>query len=173
MLWHVSRFLSRMTLKYQQIVVDSLKGDYESDWSAKDPRELRMHVHLQNEHFAARMMHDAHTRAFRNVDDTADPECGRSAQNTGNMYTWICQRYRDSHGSELPGAVNPTVLENLFRQQAASWRNIATEHLNVVDKIISGFNDIVWPVLAIEGSVRREFETRNANSSQDARVHAS
>ncbi|KAK3045424.1 hypothetical protein LTR09_012975 [Extremus antarcticus] len=128
------QFLSRMATKYQRIAADSLKGNYDSEWDAKDS------PHLKNDE---------------------------------SIYTWIRQRYRESRGSELPGTVNPTVLENLFRQQAAGWRTIATNHLNTIDRIVSKFNERVWQDLVLEEDVRRDFETRNVRSAREAWTEAS
>jgi hypothetical protein len=50
-------------------------------------------------------------------DDESDEDEGMEV-----IYDWICTKYRTSRGAELPGTVNPAVLESLFRQQAASWR---------------------------------------------------
>lgn len=152
------QFLSRMATKYQRIAADSLKGNYDSEWDAKDSRKLRMHLHLQNEEFAMVMTREGHTRAFRNVDDTVDSNYRAHLKNDESIYTWIRQRYRESRGSELPGTVNPTVLENLFRQQAAGWRTTATNHLNTIDRIVSKFNERVWQDLVLEEDVRRDLK---------------
>ncbi len=137
------QFLSRIATKYQSVAADSLRGNYDSEWDAKDSRKLRMHLHLQNEQFAIVMTREGHTRAFRNVDDTVDSNYGAHSQNDESIYTWIRQRCRESRRSELPGTVNLTVLENLFRQQAAGWRTIATTHLDTIDQIVSKFNERV------------------------------
>ena len=166
------QFLSRMATAYQRIVTDGLKGNYDTEWDATDSRKLRMHLHLQNEDFAARMTREGHTRAFRNADDSKDSEYGNSSKSEESIYKWIRQRYRESRGSELPGTVNPTVLENLFRQQAVNWRTIATNHLTTIDETVANFNKRVWRDLVVEETVRHEFEARNGSSARGAWTRA-
>jgi len=38
---------------------------------------------------------------------------------------WIRLQYRESREAELPGTVNPLVLEVMFRQQADAWSSIS------------------------------------------------
>jgi hypothetical protein len=53
-----------------------------------------------------------------------------------DIYEWIRLNYRTSRGAELPGTVNPAVLESLFRQQAAPCKQIAREYLEAINKIV-------------------------------------
>nr|POE96532.1 interferon-induced gtp-binding protein mx2 [Quercus suber] len=167
------QFLSRIATKYQQTVVNSLKGDYDSEWSVDDWRKLRMHLHLQNEQFASDITRAGHNRPFCNVDDSADEEYGTPSSGQDHIYQWIRQRYRESRGAELPGTVNPTVLENLFRQQAAKWGPIARNHAATIDNLISNFNDQIWKDILIEDSIRYQMEARNAETARLARLKAS
>lgn len=167
------QFLSRVAAKYQQRVVDSLKGNYHSEWDANDAQKLRMHLHLENERFAVRMADEGHTRSFKNADDSADLDY-RSPSRTmaGDIYSWIRQRYRESRGAELPGTVNPSVLESLFRQQAAKWQKISAEHLKMVDTIVSRFNEGAWQEFVPEEDLRHRIEDRNGRPARAARENA-
>lgn len=167
------QFLSRVAAKYQQCVADCLKGNYGGEWAPDDARKLRMHLHLENEKFAKRMTQKGHTWAFKTADNSADLDYAHGPEHhIADIYEWIRQRYRESRGAELPGTVNPSVLESLFRQQTAQWNTIATRHLATVDHIVSQFNAHAWQDIVLEEDVRRHIEERNNKPARMARENA-
>jgi hypothetical protein len=165
------QFLTRLAGRYQQAVADSLMGKYSSTWESQDPRKLRMHIQVMNEAFASKITKNGHTRAFRNVDNEVDKEYHR-ADEKESIYDWIRKLYRESRGSELPGTVNPIVLEGMFRQQSMRWKDIAVQHMADIDTIISSFNGVLFGEIIPEDSLRRKFETHNIVPSRKARDDA-
>lgn len=165
------QFLSRIADKYQHKVTASLRGDYGADWEANDCRKLRMQLQLSNETFAAEMTKHGHTRAFQNINGTVD-ELDKERTSEESIYSWIRRGYRESRGAELPGTVNPVVLETLFRQQAKKWKMIADKHLKSVYDHVTTFDSAAWDDLAVEGDVRERMESRSAPEKKQAFTRA-
>lgn len=164
------QYLSRLAGKYQQVVADSLRGNYDEAWGANDVRKLRMHVQLKNEKFTENLRAKGHSRAFRNSDDTTDGDSDEmEPDDEQSIYDWIRQLYRESRGSELPGTVNPVVVQNLFRQQAKQWRAISECHLAKIDALVSEFNQQVLENIFMEDDVRQQMHDRNQHPSTSAR----
>jgi hypothetical protein len=163
------QYLSRLAGRYQQIVADSLRGNYDETWDTDDIRKLRMHVQLKNEQFTKKLRKKGHSRAFRTSDDTANEGSEFEPDDEESIYDWIRQLYRESRGSELPGTVNPVVVQNLFRQQAKQWRAISESHLAKIDTLISEFNQSVFETIFIEDDVRQQMHNRNQGPSAFAR----
>jgi Dynamin central region len=164
-------FLSKMATQYQRAVDDCLQGNYDCSWGATDPRKLRMRLQLENESFSRRLAQQGHTRAFRKSDDAADDEFPRQGKG-GDIYDWIRQQYRESRGAELPGTVNPTVLERIFRVQAKSWRPLTETHVASIHKIVLEFNERLFQEIVAEDSPRGKLEARNARTVQSAKEAA-
>jgi len=137
------QFLTRISGNYQRAVRNALVGNYASDLGPQHPLKLRMLLQNLNENFAKRMALHGHTIPFNAIDGTVDDEYGRDFQETEaqDINTWIRTIYLESRGAELPGTVNPAVLENMFRQQTVNWETIAVEHLSEVEHTINRFND--------------------------------
>lgn len=77
----------------------------------------------------------------------------------GSIYDWIRKTYRDSRGSELPGTINPAVMEMLFYQQSAGWEGIASTHLEGVLNAITSYNEAIFEYLIVEEDVRAKLRT--------------
>ena len=71
-----------------------------------------------------------------------------------SIYDWIRKTYRDSRGSELPGTINPAVMETLFYQQSAGWEPIASTHLEEVLNVVASYNEAILEHLIVEEDVR-------------------
>ncbi|KAI9653955.1 MAG: hypothetical protein M1831_005640 [Alyxoria varia] len=84
------------------------------------------------------------------------------------IYSWIRQTYRESRGAELPGTVNPAVLQNLFHQQSRYWESIANNYLKKVHNAISRYNEAVFKGLLAEGEVRKSLQLHLADSNKAA-----
>lgn len=162
------QFLLRLAERYQQLVTDSLRGAYDSTWDAQDVRRLRMHMHSQNEKFTTTMRLGGHRYVFRENDQADD---FWPAKKVEDIHQWIRTTYRESRGSELPGTINPTVLEGLFRQQAREWRSIAQKHINTIDEAVNNFNKDTWLSLVSE-PLREKVQALNFSASSAARLHA-
>jgi hypothetical protein len=74
-----------------------------------------MHLRNNNDDFERRIRVNGHARIFRTITDEEDPEYRRNQGEVEDIYSWIRDQYISCRGAELPGMVNPTVLENLFR----------------------------------------------------------
>jgi hypothetical protein len=104
------QYLTRVVNAYQIAVSKALSGTYSPNLTPLDPLKLRMHVHKANTEFVNLIATDGHSYQFKNADNTADPiykKLGRS----DDVYQWIRDWYRESRGAELPGTVNPAVVE--------------------------------------------------------------
>ncbi|KAM0723517.1 hypothetical protein Q7P37_000504 [Cladosporium fusiforme] len=157
-------------------IIRSLLQQYMSDTRTiilgrADVRKLRMHICLENEQFASTLAKTGHARAFRKVDDTTDEHFALDEEDQP-IYDWIRQIYRESRGAELPGTVNPVILENVFRQQAKQWRVISESHLSAIDKIVSDFNQKTLETTFVEEDVRQRILVRNQGPSTLARENA-
>ena len=154
------QFITRIAANYQRGVNDSLSGNYDSTLEPDHPLKLRMHLQNVNEEFGRDIEKRGYTRAFRLVDDSMDPEY--MYNNDGSIYDWIRDLYRQSRGSELPGTVNPTVLENMFRQQSSNWESITINHISEVNRIVEEFNKAQFERVVQEGTLRSKIERHNA-----------
>ena len=163
------QFLSRIAAKYQGIVSNSLVGNY-MDLEAQHPLKLRMHLHIANEVFGSSILIFGHTRPFRLVDGSVD-KCYSRGKDEENIYDWIRDLYRESRGAELPGTVNPAVLETMFRHQSLPWERLANAHMVRVEKIIRNFNEALFKEIISEDTLRAKLEARNSvffNTAHDA-----
>ena len=148
------QYLTHVATRYQRRVADTLKGIYDADWEAGHPLKLRMHVRNCNDAFERHMAREGHSKAFRSTDDSEDPNYAFYKPEATSSYDWIQATYRESRGSELPGTVNPAVIENLFRQQTSKWPNIAKGYLDEVVTAISLFITTIVEDLVIDPIVQ-------------------
>ena len=167
------QYLSRLTARYQVLVENCLRGNYDSSWDSQDHRKLRMRLHLANDEFAKCLDRDGHYLPFQTVDDKTDSDYDRNNPEEESIYEWIRRQYRDSRGSELPGTVNPLVLETLFRQQASKWRQISERHLASINVIVSEFNAAAFSNVFADDAVRVGMENYNEASMRNTRQEAS
>ncbi|EKV08712.1 hypothetical protein PDIG_65760 [Penicillium digitatum PHI26] len=134
------RFLTRLASSYQNEVDRALNGNYSADLEAQSPLKLRMHLRQHADDFARSMATGDHAKVFRTIQNESDPEFSRLAGDLENIYDWIRRYYLESRGSELPGTVNPVVLQNMFRQQSSPWANIASMYLEETASAVHSFN---------------------------------
>lgn len=133
------RYLTQIGTLYERHVGNALSGNYDPTWDSNSPLKLRMHIHSLNELFAKDMAHYGHLKIFQTVSGEVDGSFDRSAGDQQNIYEWIRTLYRDSRGAELPGTVNPAVLENMFRQQSSPWEKIAQDYVEKASSKTSDF----------------------------------
>ncbi|KAI9719099.1 MAG: hypothetical protein M1812_003729 [Candelaria pacifica] len=124
-----------------------------------------MHVRMANDKFAKDMHQKACTTPFRNTDESLDDYLEHRDKDdwngeTTNIYNTIKDLHVTSRGTELPGHVNPTVLETLFAQQTTKWPALANKHLGHVIKKIWAFNDVLWENVCLDEAVRKRIQAR-------------
>jgi hypothetical protein len=90
-----------------------------------------------------------------------------------DIYDWIRIVYGMSRGTELPGTVNPAVLEALFQEQAAQWGPIARGYLNDVDKKVRRYIKRSCQDLISDPSVRQKVGMRHERVIEAAQKLAS
>ncbi|KAG2014455.1 hypothetical protein GB937_006680 [Aspergillus fischeri] len=98
------------------------------------------------------MARDGHTMTFQNLDGGLDKEYERPGRaEDDDIYDWIRKLYRDSRGAELPGMVNPSVLECMFCQQTVAWEPVATKYIDKVARAVDNFNQTIFDKLMGDG----------------------
>lgn len=166
------QYLIRSAVEYQRDVSNVLNGVYPPKLQKGSPRKLRTRVRSLIDEFASRMAKEGHRRAFKLVNGEDGPEY------TGNecfgldekddIEDWIRTSYHESRGMELPGTVNPRLLENLFREQSTNWENIAMDYLSRLIKAVFAYNGSALKEFVPDNDVRQKLQAR----LQDTRQHA-
>ncbi|KFY67375.1 hypothetical protein V496_01566 [Pseudogymnoascus sp. VKM F-4515 (FW-2607)] len=171
------QFVTRLVATYQRTAIDSLSGHYDSDLEPEHHLKLRMHIQNANEAFGKLIESCGHTRPFNMIDGTVDKSFGcvpfEKHLRNKNIDDWILNQYRQSRGAELPGTVNPVVLQSLFRQQSARWESLAEQHVVKVEEIVRNFNQALLENLVPEDVLRAKIEARNLtfyNAAHDAAI---
>lgn len=154
------QFVTRLAARYQRRATDSLSGHYDSALESQHSLKLRMHLQNANQSFGKSIERNGHTIPFNLVNGKIDESFERGIIED-DIYDWIRRQYRESRGAELPGTVNPTLLESLFRQQSAKWEPLAEDHLAAVESIVRNFNQALLASLIPEDALRSKIEARN------------
>lgn len=151
------RFLTRISSAYQNEVEKALSGNYSADLEALSPLKLRMHLRQYADEFSASMAKNGHAKVFRTIRDENDPEFHRPADDLkDSIYDWIRRYYLESRGSELPGTVNPVVLQNMFRQQSSPWEKIAAKYLEQIASAVHSYNEQIFAEILPDDDVREK-----------------
>lgn len=112
------------------------------------------------------MRNKGHTYVFKTTQDTPDKEYFREGvgveygffpeevDHQEDIYEWIRGIYIDSRGIELPGFINPQVLQIIFCKQSTSWKDIATDYVDSAISELQNFNKALLEVLVSDQSVR-------------------
>lgn len=154
------RYLARIANAYQTGVTNALSGNYDPELDVNSPLKLRMHVRKLNDDFAKVMTRRGHAKVFFTVQGTADQEFARRGDDGEDIIEWIRNSYRESRGAELPGTVNPTVLENLFRQQSSPWENVTKKYLGAVISAVQEFNKGILQNLVPDEELREKLKSK-------------
>ncbi|KAH8431366.1 uncharacterized protein LDX57_009024 [Aspergillus melleus] len=154
------RYLTQIGTLYERHVANALSGNYDPTLDGNSPLKLRMHIHNLNETFAKDMARDGHLKIFQTVSGDIDTSFHRITGDQQNIYDWIRNLYRDSRGAELPGTVNPAVLENLFRQQSSPWERIARDYVENASSKISDFVRLSLESIVGDDEVRASLMSR-------------
>ncbi|PKX97711.1 dynamin-like protein [Aspergillus novofumigatus IBT 16806] len=163
------RYLTQIAAKYERDVLNALSGSYGSTLEPDSILKLRMHIRNLNDKFAESMARDGHTKIFQNLDGGQDKEYQRPwCPEDDDIYDWIRKLYRDSRGAELPGMVNPSVLEDMFRQQTVAWEPIATKYIDKVAKAVHVFNQTIFDKLIGDEEVKDHLSARLREQNREA-----
>lgn len=140
------RYLTKMAIDYQKQVSDSLNGLYDANLASGHPSKLRLYIRNLNESFAKKFMSHGHKRIFKAVDGNFDSEFKRKSKDPeDDIYEWIRTVYRESKGVELPGTVNPMVVEYVFREQSTPWKPLTEEYLSKVKEVVAKYLGYIFP----------------------------
>jgi hypothetical protein len=154
------RYLTRIATNYEREARSALSGNYDPNLEASSPLKLRMHIQKLNGAFASDMARLGHLKIFRTVAGSVDKEFNYPESDQENIYEWIRGLYLNSRGSELPGTVNPIVLENMFRQQSRPWEGIAVAYLDKVQFAVNAFNKSIFASLISDDDVQVKLKSR-------------
>lgn len=171
------QFLLKIAGAYQRQVEDSLSGRYQLGISGQHPSKLRMYVRDLNDRFAEQMDREGHTLEFRSTDESLEVDVNDTKAEESepddiatatNIYHWVRGFYRESRGTELPGHVNPRVLETLFRAQTVKWGRIAMDLIKAVLVKIEACHKHLLAGSCADENVRRKIQSRLERSTKDA-----
>lgn len=137
------RMLIEIATEFQSSAKNSLMGFYEMDCLTQKSLRVRMHIQNLNEEFSDKVWKYGHTKSF-----TGKPSAPPESENTPidpeeealSIYDWIKDAYRQSRGAELPGMVNPGVVQLLFKMQTTKWEKLAENHIARVKERVEEFN---------------------------------
>jgi hypothetical protein len=166
------RFLTRLANAYQQDVANALHGNYDPELKENSWLKLRMHISGLNDKFSECMARSGHAKIFQTVQGGIDEEFARSDGDRGDILHWIRAIYRDSRGAELPGTVNPRVLENMFRQQSSPWKNIAVTYIEKVIAAIQSFNGEEFSHIVPDDDLKNKLKARLSRGEMAAHENA-
>ncbi|KAF2008465.1 hypothetical protein BU24DRAFT_415823 [Aaosphaeria arxii CBS 175.79] len=156
------RCLMRLASVYQQDVNNGLNGNYDSDLGKDNPLKLRMRIRNLNDEFAIIMARSGHAKIFKDVGGALDNEFRRMGPQEDILH-WIRGLYKESRGTELPGTINPKVVENMFRQQSLPWVRLANRYMREAGTIIREFNDDVLERRISDHELRDKVKAKTVN----------
>ncbi|KAH8693853.1 P-loop containing nucleoside triphosphate hydrolase protein [Talaromyces proteolyticus] len=166
------RFLTHIATAYQLELGNALSGNYDPDLDTTSPMKLRMHIRQLNDEFATSMSRSGHAKMFRTTQGEVDHEYYNKSGDQQNIYDWIRELYRDSRGAELPGTVNPVVLENMFRQQSRPWKSIAASYIDKVIRAVDDYNRSMFTKLMPDDTVKEALKGRLMRGTDDSSSRA-
>lgn len=173
------QYMIKLAGIYQKKVEDSINGRYFE--TGLHPSKLRMHVQKANDAFNTQMHLKGHHYHFQStaktlndalnidivgdggdsdrvfmVSSTTDTSKDHLDTNDSdeNIYLAIRDLYITSRGTELPGLVNPSVLEILFARQTVGWVRIAQEYVDKVVGLIQNCNRALFAQLSMDERVK-------------------
>ena len=159
------QYMIHLAGTYQRKVEDSINGRYFE--AGLHPSKLRMHVQKANDEFNTLMHSIGHYYQFQstaktlddalsavidgNVEDPIDTSQDHGIDDSNeNIYIAIRDLYITSRGTELPGLVNPSVLEVLFARQTVKWVDIAQKYVEKVVSLIQDCNQALFARLSVD-----------------------
>ncbi|KAI5811712.1 P-loop containing nucleoside triphosphate hydrolase protein [Peziza echinospora] len=128
------RMLLRLAMKYQGIALNAILGNYRDDFFNANPEfKLRMQIANYSDEFAQQILTHGHQMEFDDI------QSHKISDDTHPIYSTILNFYHSSRGAELPGMVNPIVVQNLFKWQSTNWRTEADEYVQKIQDITNKF----------------------------------
>lgn len=159
------RYLIKSSVEYHRDVSNVLSGIYPPKLESGSPRKLRTRLRFLIDEFSSRVAKEGHQWEFKLVDSPTNPAY-RCDEN--NIEEWIRSSYHESRGVELPGTVSPRLLENLFREQCASWEDIATDYLSNLVNAVSAYDGSALNNFVTDSPVRQKLQARLKAERQNA-----
>lgn len=134
------RILLKLAMEYQSISTSAILGNYRDDFFDRGELcKLRMQVANHNDEFHTEITGGGHQMEFVDFRDLNAAATKDAIYDKGSIYSQIHTQYYNSRGSELPGMVNPVVVQNLFKWQSQSWENISKRHVEDMKDITNAF----------------------------------
>ncbi|KAL7812134.1 P-loop containing nucleoside triphosphate hydrolase protein [Trichoderma aethiopicum] len=146
----IRTFLTRLSMKFYQLLQASLDGNYHTIdaafFSENNESRLRARVQELNTTFAARMRDSGQKRnllepALNSLKDGEPFDSIASRARKIELTDWIQQAHSRTRGKELPGNHNPALLQELFREQSSPWLGIAELHVDRTIAIVRQWID--------------------------------
>ncbi|KAF8456420.1 dynamin [Kalaharituber pfeilii] len=172
------QILTRLAGEFNKIANNAILGHYRDAFfttaNLESKTRLRMRVVMSNEKFAEKVMLEGHQRAFDDIMDKneSDPSTEQLINDSESIYYNIKQIHSESRGTELPGMVNPIVVQNLFNWQSKSWDELAKEYLEevttTVDLFVNTLLKHVCPDKDLEQRIHMRLEQRVKKGYVDA-----
>lgn len=156
------RTLLKLANEFQNISNNALMGYYKSEILGQDEMKIRMHVQNANDFFSQRVVNEGHEIQFDDINDGTDVE--EALEDETSIYSAIREQYRRSRGPELPGMVNPIIVQNLFKWQSSKWEDFARHHVATIRTKVETFNSVLLNHVcgndsAMEGRIKSKLRT--------------
>lgn len=134
------RILLKLAMEYQNVSTNAILGNYRDDFFTKgEYHKLRMHVANCNDKFNTAILNCGHQMQFEDIDDPQSTPTQEAISDEESIYYHIREHYRSSRGSELPGMVNPIVVQNLFKWQSQAWAHHSKAHVKMIQRLTNAF----------------------------------
>lgn len=160
------RFLTSLSIQYQNIVRSAVDGHYEHSFfesidttrgfdESRNRRRVRAAVQHLNLQFASQMRQYGHRYRIWATKESAgtDSQDDSQQQELLEQYAeasalqetisredavkWVMEVLVRSRGRELPGTFNPLLMSQLFWEQSEHWASLAAAHVDLVDAVCS------------------------------------
>ncbi|KAF8476211.1 P-loop containing nucleoside triphosphate hydrolase protein [Kalaharituber pfeilii] len=172
------QILTHLAGEFYKLANNAILGHYRDDFftttNKESKRRLRMRVVASNEKFAENVMLQGCQREFDNImdKDQCDVSTEELIKNPDSIYYVIKQIHSESRGMELPGMVNPIVVQNIFHWQSMSWDALAKEYLQEVKTVVDSFVDTLLKYVCadeeLESRIHMRLEQRVKKGYVDA-----
>jgi GTPase SAR1 family protein len=158
-------YLMQLSLEFHEVCGAAAKGQYEGSFFRYDSdtsftpqstsavRRLRAMVQKMNTEFSTNLRTTGHTYFMDRSGGITSGELGEDdplpppnpskpvmLSHTESL-RWVIRAIIRNRGRELQGNFNPLIIGELFWEQSARWRNIATNHIEDVVNVCHQFLD--------------------------------
>jgi hypothetical protein len=156
--------VNRIAASYSTSASGAIDGHYES--LSDDEQFARRRVRENLEAFKTRMSVEGKQKHFNTNEDDAKliASCSTAYDWAAKLladptYAWVrsaIQRYR---GNEDPGEVNSIVKTQLWKQQVASWKSIASQALGDIERTVDEVNTSLFEKACADDKLRIKIQT--------------